>query len=111
MVNEYVESCLPCNAALPHNPPVPLEPNFLPERAWQNLHCDFKGPIAGKYYLHILIDQYSKFPEVDIVKSTSFNSLKPVLDRVFAFKLDMHRIFKSHGFLKTCGGIRLLAVE
>ena len=57
MVNEYVESCLPCNAALPHNPPVPLEPNFLPERAWQNLHCDFKGPIAGKYYLHLSYDK------------------------------------------------------
>ena len=84
MVNEYVGSCLPCSAALPHNPPVPLQPNLLPERAWQKLHCDFKGPIGGKYYLHILIDQYSKFPEVDIVKSTSFNRLKPVLDRVFA---------------------------
>ena len=84
MVNQYVESCLPCNAASPHNPPVPLQPNLLPDRAWQKLHCDFKGPIGNKYYLHIIIDQYSKFPEVDIVRSTSFNKLRPVLDRVFS---------------------------
>ena len=83
-VYDYVESCLPCNASSPHNPPVPLQPNLLPDRAWQKLHCDFKGPIANKYYLHVIIDQYSKYPEVDILTSTSFKKLRPVLDRVFA---------------------------
>jgi len=39
---------------------------------------------GGQYYLHIIIDQFSKYPEVDIVTSTSFNKLKTVLDRVFA---------------------------
>ena len=84
LVGDYVSSCLPCNAASHHNPPVPLEPNLLPERPWQKLHADFKGPIAGSYYAHIVIDQYSKYPEVDIVKSTSFKKLKPALDRIFA---------------------------
>ena len=83
-ISEYVATCHGCNSALPHNPPVPLEPNLLPERPWQMLHCDFKGPIAGKYYFHVVIDQYSKYPEVDIVTSTSFKKLKPVLDRIFA---------------------------
>ena len=84
LVGDYVSSCLACNAASHHNPPVPLEPNFLPDRPWQKLHADFKGPIAGSYYAHIFIDQYSKYPEVDIVKSTSFKKLKPAMDRVFA---------------------------
>ena len=84
LVDEFVESCLPCNAASPHNPPVPLQPNLLPEKPWQKLHCDFKGPIANKYYLHVVIDQYSKYPEVDIVTSTGFKKLRPILDRVFA---------------------------
>ena len=57
---------------------------MLPDRPWQKLHCDFKGPIAGKYYLHVIIDQYSKFPEVDIWTSTSFEKLRPILDRVFS---------------------------
>ena len=83
-VTEYVESCLSCNASTSHSHPVPLEPNMLPERAWQKVHADFKGPIAGDYYLHLIIDQYSKYPEVDIVKSTSFAKLKPILNRVFA---------------------------
>ena len=83
-VAEYVGSCLGCNAATDQSHPVPLEPNLLPERAWQHVHADFKGPIGGDYYLHVIIDQYSKFPEVDVLKSTSFKKLKPILNRVFA---------------------------
>ena len=83
-VCDYVNSCLACLAAIPRNTPVPLEPNLLPERAWQNVHADFKGPIAGQYYFHVLIDQFSKYPEVDILTSTSFRKLRPKLDRIFS---------------------------
>ena len=83
-VRTFVKTCLPCAAANPYNPPQPLQPNMLPERPWQSLHADFKGPIGSKYYLHVIIDQYSKYPEVDIVKSTSFSSLEPCLDRILA---------------------------
>ena len=83
-VLDYVESCIPCLSAISRVTPVPLQPNMLPERAWQNLHADFKGPIAGSYYLHVVIDQYSKYPEVDVVTSTSFKKLRPRLDRIFS---------------------------
>ena len=62
-VHDFVESCLGCNAALPHVKP------------WQKLHADFKGPIGGQYYLHVVIDQYSKYPEVDVITSTKFSKL------------------------------------
>ena len=84
LVKEYVQSCKGCLAAVSSTQKVPLEPNLLPDRPWQHLHADYKGPIASKYYLHILIDQFSKFPEVDIVPSTRFEALKPVLERAFA---------------------------
>ena len=42
-----------------------------------------KGPICAKYYLHVIIDQYSKYLEVDILKST-FSNLEPHLDRNFS---------------------------
>ena len=57
---------------------------MLPEKPWQKLHGDFKGPIGAKYYLHIIIDEYSKFPEVDVVSSTKFQSLRPILDGFLA---------------------------
>ena len=43
-----------------------------------------KGPLGEKYYLHAVIGQYSKFPEVDLVSSASFKKLKPILDRIFS---------------------------
>ena len=43
-----------------------------------------KGPIGSKYYLHVLIDQFSKYPEVDVISSTSFSKLEPRLDRILA---------------------------
>ena len=84
LVNEYVQTCLPCSAAIPFMYPEPLKPHMLPERPWQQLHTDFKGPIGNKYYLHIIIDQFSKYPEVDVVTSTSFSELEPCLDRIMA---------------------------
>ena len=84
-------SCFLCNAARAHTPPFLLEPNLLPDRPWQRLHTDFKGPIKGKYYLHVIIDQYSKHLEGDLVTCTSFKKLKPVLDLVFA----------THGYPET----------
>ena len=83
-IKSYVSSCIPFNAAIPITHPEPLHPNLLPDRAWQNLHADFKEPIGAKCYLRVVIDQYSKCPEVDIVKSTSFDNLAPCLDRIFA---------------------------
>ena len=84
MVPSYVSSFRGCNVAATHTPPVPLEPNLLPNGPWQEMHADFKGPIGGSYNLHIVIDQFSKYPEVDILKSTSFKKLRPVLERIFA---------------------------
>ena len=83
-VRNYVQSCIPCAAAIPHTRPEPLQPHLLPDRPWQKVHADFKGPIGASYYLHIVIDQFSKYPEVDIVKSTKFSKLEPCLDRIFA---------------------------
>ena len=93
-VHEYVESCIGCNTAMTHTTPVPLEPNLLPDRPWQKLHADFKGPIGGDYYLHVVVDQFSKYPEADILTSTSFRKLKPVLDRIFS----------THGIPETVYG-------
>lgn len=96
-VKLFVQSCLPCNAAIPNVTPQPLQPNLLPDRPWQCLHADFKGPIGSKYYLHVIIDQYSKYPEVDIVKSTSFAALEPCLDRIIASHGIPERISTDNG--------------
>ena len=55
---------------------------MLPDHAWQHVHADFKGPIGKRYYLHTFIDQFSKYPVVEVCNSTSWSHMEPQLDRV-----------------------------
>ena len=58
-----------------------------PDRVWQHVAVDFKGPIAGNgrtYYFHVMIDLSSRWPEVTVIKSTSFEQLQPSLEDIFS---------------------------
>ena len=85
-VKEYVKTCPACLAASPRNPAPPMELMETPVGPWRHCAADFKGPIAiqGGIYLHVLIDTYTRWPEVEVVKSTSLHHLKPALERSFA---------------------------
>ncbi|XP_033126935.1 uncharacterized protein K02A2.6-like, partial [Anneissia japonica] len=56
----------------------------MPDGPWQRLHIDFCGPLPTGEYLLVVIDRYSRYPEVEIVKSTNIQSVIPKLDRIFA---------------------------
>ena len=83
-VKSYAASCLACASATPSNSIPPMAVRETPEKVWSHIQADFKGPIGGKYYFHVMIDQLSRWPEVEIVKSTSFAHLKPALERSWA---------------------------
>lgn len=80
MVRKYVETCLACQANDPSTDQEPLKPTKLPDRPWQYIHADYKGPIGHKYYLHTFIDQYSKYPVVEICTSTSWEQMEPMME-------------------------------
>ncbi|XP_014778463.1 uncharacterized protein K02A2.6-like [Octopus bimaculoides] len=44
-------------------PPVQIQPWPKMDSAWSRLHVDFAGPLNGSYYI-IVVDSYSKWPEV-----------------------------------------------
>ena len=77
---EYIEACRPCQAVSSRCNPEPLKPSQMPDRPWQKLAIDFKGPIASNYYFFLLNDEYNHFPEVEIVKSIAAESLIPKAD-------------------------------
>ena len=56
----------------------------LPRAPWKELSMDFLGPLPSGDYLMVVIDEYSRFPEVEIVTSTSARSTIPKLDAIFA---------------------------
>ena len=85
LVEREVSNCVPCQAATHGKKPVlePLKMSEMPERAWTELSIDFCSPVPGEYLL-VVIDDFSRFPEVEIVTSTSANVTMTHLDAIFA---------------------------
>ena len=83
-VRNYVDSCVACVSAVDRNQVPPMQIRETPDGPWQHCSADFKGPIGGKYYFHVLIDNYSRWPEVSMVKSTSFQEVQKRLEDSFA---------------------------
>ena len=83
-VEEYVANCIPCQASTPIKMCEPLQMTNLPEGPWQNISVDFCGPFPSGDYLLVPMDDYSRYPEVEILKSTSSKSTIPKLDKIFS---------------------------
>ena len=73
-----------CQANGSEEPPQPLVPTTLPKKPWQTVHVDFCGPFPTGEYLLVVIDAYSRFPEVEIVQSTAGKGTIAKLNRIFA---------------------------
>ena len=84
-VKEMIEGCSSCQAVGISNPVEPMMITPTEDRPWYHVGIDFLGPIPNSHqYLLVVIDTYTKFPEVEIVHSTSVQAIIPKLDRIFA---------------------------
>jgi hypothetical protein len=97
MIEKKVRECRGCQAttSVPHRDP--LQPTTLPERPWAKIDMDFWGPLPSGEYLLVMIDKYSRYPVVEIVRSTSADAVVPHIDKIFS----------THGFpdqVQTDGG-------
>ena len=86
MVEEMVRECLPCQAAKHDPKPVsePLQMSPLPQGQSQELSMDFGGPFPNEDYLLVVTDDFSRYPEVAILRSTSAKAVIPHLYSIFA---------------------------
>ena len=67
-IEQTVSTCLVCKKMRSEPAKAPVHPWTFPSQPWSRIHVDFAGPISGTTYL-VVVDAYSKFPEV--VKMTS----------------------------------------
>lgn len=85
LVENAVKSCIPCQASYPGaTVREPVIPTPLPPEPWHSLAIDFSGPFPSGEYLLVIIDEYSRFPEVEIVPSTSAKTIIPKMEAIFA---------------------------
>ena len=78
-----VKSCSQCQ--LHQNAPkeAPLHPWEWPEQPWSGLHIDYAGPYKGDMYL-VVIEAYSKWMDVHMMKSTTSAASIKKLREIFA---------------------------
>ena len=96
-VQRMMKNCIACQANGPSNHPDPLQMTPLPPDPWHTVHMDFCGPFPSGEYLFVVIDAYSRFPEVVIVHSTFASCIIPQLDRIFSTHGIPHVVRSDNG--------------
>ena len=70
--DKKVESCILCLACVPSTAQrEPLSMTTLPSGPWMEAAVDLAGPFPSGEYPLVVIDDYSWFPEVDVISSTA----------------------------------------
>ena len=62
---------------------MPLHTWDRPDTTWKSIHVDFAGLFLGKTFL-LIVDAHSKWPEVEIMSSTTPEKTMDVLRMMFA---------------------------
>ncbi|MES9880447.1 MAG: RNase H-like domain-containing protein [Sedimenticola sp.] len=83
-VDLLIKTCFPCQ--LLSNPPAPpkIQSTELPTGAFKSVAMDLMGPLPTGESILVVIDYFSRFPEVEIMKSTTSNAIIQRLMRIFA---------------------------
>ncbi|XP_064085209.1 uncharacterized protein K02A2.6-like [Macrobrachium nipponense] len=82
-IENTVQGCSACQATQPMPTRAEGNPWKWPSGPWKRVHVDFAGPFLGQMYL-IMIDAYSKWPEVDPMKSVTTMNTIEIMRQVFA---------------------------
>ena len=81
-IRAYVLSCTTCLEHRYENPKEPLQSHPVPERPWQTIACDLFS-WDNKDYL-VTVCYYSRYFEVDLLQSTSSESVIRKLKKIFS---------------------------
>ena len=65
-------------------PSPPIKPTRLPEKAWQEIVVDLSGLLPTGEHLLVVVDYFSRWMEVDVLRSTTSAAVIKCLDNHFA---------------------------
>ena len=82
LVEEMVKNCFPCQTTTPKITREPLQMTSA-IRAWEEVSMDF-ADVGERTYLLIIVDDFTRYPEVEILSSLKASTVIPKLESVFA---------------------------
>ncbi|XP_063970809.1 uncharacterized protein K02A2.6-like [Lytechinus pictus] len=83
MTEHTIRDYLSCQMNSVDHAKEPLRMTELPQQPWTEVSVDFADLPNGDHML-VVIDDYSRFVEVEIVSSTAASQVIPKLDRIFS---------------------------
>lgn len=83
-IEECTKQCSTCQVVQNQPPKTLLHPWIPASKPMERVHIDFAGPFEEGLTYMVLVDAYSKWPEVFIMKSITSERTVDVLSRVFA---------------------------
>ncbi|KRY59721.1 Transposon Tf2-9 polyprotein [Trichinella britovi] len=113
-IENWVRTCELCQQSRALPPHAPVHKWESPRIPWSRIHVDLAGPIYGKNFL-IVVDSFSKWLEVRVLKNTTSESVISCLRQIFSIHglpdiivSDNGTQFTSHTFQEYLnkGGIR-----
>ena len=102
-----------CQVVGGYNPPEPMARTMPPSGAWQDVAIDLLGPLPTGESILVTVDYYSRYYEVNVLKTVTSLEIIRALKAIFArygfphsLKSDNGRQFVSkefENFLVECG--------
>ena len=106
----FVRGCHACQMVARPDPPEPIRSTELPPGAWQDLATDLLGPLPSGDHLLVVVDYFSRYVEVSVVKQTTSEIIIQHLEEMFCrhgypvtLKSDNGPQFRSGEFQTFCG--------
>ncbi|XP_058041724.1 uncharacterized protein K02A2.6-like [Ahaetulla prasina] len=81
-ISDRVGKCQSCQESRPLPPTAPIREWEKPQGPWSRIHIDFAGPFHGQTFL-IVVDAYSKWLEIILMRSTTAEAVISVLRHLF----------------------------
>ncbi|XP_055847378.1 uncharacterized protein K02A2.6-like [Episyrphus balteatus] len=83
-VDAYVKNCRGCMLVAAPAPPEPMKRRELPSEPWQHVAIDFMGPLPSGHNLLVVVDYYSRYVEIEIMKKIDAAETIKRLQVIFA---------------------------
>lgn len=108
-ITKCVKICEGCRLVAVPDKPEPMQRRPLPTKPWIDLAIDFLGPLPSGHYLLVVIDYYSRYKEIEIMKKITAPETRDRLQSIFkrlgyptTITLDNGRQFIGEEFLDFC---------
>jgi transposase InsO family protein len=94
-VEKFCRTCHGCQLVSKPDPAEPLRTTPLPQGPWQDIATDLLGPLPSGESILVIIDYYSRFYEVKVMRSTTTDKVIDALDELVIDRYGIPKTIRS----------------